>query len=77
MVWLTRVAISGAMHQAWDLDCWHDRLMQDIETVVPADYPELARVVWNRDPLRPISGAEALALYEANWRHVEVSALSV
>jgi hypothetical protein len=26
--------------------------------------------------LRPISGAEALGLYEANWRHVEVASLS-
>jgi hypothetical protein len=50
--------------------------MEDIETVVPARYGELARLVWNRDPLRPISGAEALGLYEANWRHVEVASLS-
>jgi hypothetical protein len=29
-----------------------------------------------RDPSRPITGAEALGLYEANWRHVEVASLS-
>jgi hypothetical protein len=36
----------------------------------------LARLAWNRDLSRPISGEEALGLYEANWRHVEVDALS-
>ena len=50
--------------------------MEGTDTVIPADYPELARLAWNRDTSRPISGAEALGLYEANWRHVEVSALS-
>jgi len=50
--------------------------MEGIDTVIPADYPELARLAWNRDPSRPITGSEALGLYEANWRHVEVSALS-
>lgn len=45
-------------------------------TVVPAHYPELARLAWNRDPAQPITGAEALGLYEANWRHVDVAALS-
>ena len=44
--------------------------------VVPAHHPELARLAWNRDPARPIPGREALALYEANWRHVDVAALT-
>ena len=44
--------------------------------VVPARHPELARLAWNRDPARPIPGQEALALYEANWRHVDVAALT-
>jgi len=50
--------------------------MEDTDTVVPAQYAELARLVWNRDPSRAISGEEALGLYEANWRHVEVGSLS-
>jgi hypothetical protein len=50
--------------------------MDGTDTVIPARYPELARLAWNRDPSRAISGEEALALYEANWRHVEISALS-
>lgn len=47
----------------------------DTTAIVPARYPELARLAWNRDPARPISGAEALSLYEANWRHVDAAAL--
>jgi hypothetical protein len=50
--------------------------MDDPVTVIPARYPELARLAWNRDPSRAISGEEALGLYEANWRHVDVGSLS-
>ena len=39
--------------------------------VVPADYPELKMLVWNRDPARPIPAADAFALYERNWRLVD------
>lgn len=45
------------------------------DAVVPADYPELSRLAWSRDPARPITGQEALSLYEANWRHVDRDAL--
>jgi len=41
------------------------------EPIVPADFPELAMLAWNRDPTRPIAPEEALALYERNWRHVD------
>ncbi len=47
-----------------------------MDDIIPAHFPELARLAWNRDPSRPISGEEALGLYEANWRHVEVAALT-
>jgi hypothetical protein len=50
--------------------------MEPADTIIPARYPELARLAWNRDPTHPISGEEALGLYEANWRHVAVEALS-
>jgi hypothetical protein len=39
--------------------------------IVPADFPELKRLVWNRDPLRPIAAEEVFALYERNWRFVD------
>ncbi len=44
--------------------------------IVPADYPELSRLTWNRDPKRPISEADAFDLYETNWRHVDQIALT-
>jgi hypothetical protein len=47
-----------------------------MDAIIPADYPELARLAWNRDPHRPITGEEALGLYERNWRHVDTAALS-
>jgi hypothetical protein len=50
--------------------------MNDVDTVIPAHYAELARLAWNRDPSRPITGAEALGLYESNWRHVDRASLS-
>lgn len=46
------------------------------EPIVPAQFPELARLVWNGDAARPISGEEALSLYERNWRFVDVDRLS-
>lgn len=50
--------------------------MTDADTVIPALYAELARLAWNRDPSLPITGQEALGLYEANWRHIEAASLS-
>jgi hypothetical protein len=50
--------------------------MAATDTVIPADWPELARLAWNRDPARPIPGAEAFGLYEANWRHVDRALLT-
>lgn len=41
------------------------------ETVIPADFPGLRALAWNRDPARAIPAAEAFALYERNWRHVD------
>ncbi|HVY15611.1 MAG TPA: hypothetical protein VHB27_10290 [Rhodopila sp.] len=46
------------------------------DPVIPAAFPELARLAWNRDPSRPISSAEAFNLYELNWRHVDRTALT-
>ncbi len=50
--------------------------MSGTDSIIPARFPELARLAWNRDTARPISGEEALGLYEANWRHVDQSALT-
>lgn len=44
--------------------------------IIPAEYPELRLLAWNRDPARPLPEAEVFALYEANWRHVDQDRLT-
>lgn len=39
--------------------------------IVPAEFPELQMLLWNRDVSRPIPANEAFALYERNWRFVD------
>jgi hypothetical protein len=39
--------------------------------IVPADFPELALLVWNRDRSRPMPAGEVFAVYERNWRFVD------
>lgn len=38
--------------------------------IVPADFPGLASLCWNRNPARAIDREEAWSLYRANWRFV-------
>jgi hypothetical protein len=35
------------------------------------DFPQLALIAWNRRPDDVITGEDAFALYEANWRFIE------
>jgi hypothetical protein len=44
--------------------------------IVPAEFPELQALVWNRDAARPIPAEEAFALYERNWRFVDQQRLT-
>lgn len=44
--------------------------------IIPAEFPELKRLAWNRDAARPIPAEEALALYERNWRFVDTASLT-
>ncbi len=39
------------------------------------DFPQLAQIGWNR-AVREITGEDALALYEANWRFIEKDKLT-
>lgn len=39
------------------------------------DYPQLKLLAWNR-AVRDITGDEALALYERNWRFVDTETLT-
>ncbi|WP_416798214.1 hypothetical protein [Ciceribacter azotifigens] len=38
--------------------------------IVPAEFPELGALVWNRDPARPMPARDVFSLYERNWRFV-------
>lgn len=49
---------------------------EHVRTVVPAEFPELKALAWNRDVARPISAEEAFQLYERNWRHVNADRLT-
>jgi hypothetical protein len=44
--------------------------------VVPADFGELRMLVWNQDPHRPLPAQDAFAIYERNWRHVDVNRMT-
>lgn len=41
-----------------------------------ADYPALARLAWHAPGLTELTPAEALSLYERNWRHLDAEAMS-
>lgn len=47
-----------------------------VAPIVPADFPELKLLVWNRDAARPIPAEEAFELYERNWRFVDAEHLT-
>jgi len=45
--------------------------------LIQADhYPQLRLLCWNRGGSNAIRGEDALALYEANWRHIDEKALT-
>ena len=44
-------------------------------TFVIGDFPQLRLIAWNRNPQDAITGEEALALYERNWRFVDQNAM--
>lgn len=55
--------------------------MQELKDSIVTDtlnidgYPQLALLAWNR-VVREITGEEAFALYERNWRFVDVGTLT-
>ena len=40
-----------------------------------ADYPQLKQLAWHVLGVNELTPAEALSIYERNWRHIDVSAL--
>lgn len=48
-----------------------------MDLVIQVDrYPQLKGLCWNRASDTELDGEEALALYERNWRFVDVEALT-
>lgn len=54
----------------------HARPARVPQAIRLADYPQLARLAWPSPGVTEIAPAEALNLYERNWRHIEQSALA-
>ena len=46
-----------------------------LQVVQAGDFPELKRLAWQRPGLTALTPAEALNLYERNWRHVAAADL--
>jgi hypothetical protein len=44
-------------------------------TVRLDDFPQLKRLAWQRQGVAEVSPAEALSLYERNWRHIDPASL--
>lgn len=44
--------------------------------IAVADYPQLKLIAWNRRLGDLLDDCDALALYEANWRFIDESALT-
>jgi transcriptional regulator with XRE-family HTH domain len=40
-----------------------------------ADYPMLREIAWSTDPSASLTPAEAFAIYERNWRHLDRDAM--
>lgn len=45
-------------------------------TVRLADYPQLKRLAWQLHGVTELSPAEALSLYERNWRHLDQGSMA-
>lgn len=45
------------------------------QRIRPEDHAQLRQLAWHLTPGTVLSPAEALALYERNWRHVDVAAM--
>lgn len=45
------------------------------ERIVLADYPQLRLLAWSAPGVSELTPAEALGLYERNWRHLDTEAM--
>lgn len=46
------------------------------DEIIPNDYPQLKSLLLDREPTCPLPAKEAFALYERNWRFVDVRNLT-
>ena len=46
------------------------------QRILLADHPQLARLAWQYQGATDVTPAEALNLYERNWRHIDQAALA-
>jgi transcriptional regulator with XRE-family HTH domain len=44
-------------------------------TIRLAEYPQLKRLAWQIHGIDELTSAEALGLYERNWRHIDLAAM--
>jgi transcriptional regulator with XRE-family HTH domain len=70
----------GALGLELDVVDPHDKAMPVAKVALPAtirlvEYPQLKRLAWQLHGVDELTPERALALYERNWRHVDVDAL--
>ena len=58
------------------VNCAEVHMSINTDMVVPAQFPELSLLVWNRNPDAPIEGRDAFSIYERNWRMVRTDRLN-
>ena len=46
-----------------------------VQPIRLADFPQLRRLAWQMNDSAELAPAEALSLYERNWRHIDADAL--
>lgn len=67
------VVADGKPARAAEASPMHDALPA---TILLADYPALKRLAWHAPGMTELTPAEALSLYERNWRHLDHEAMS-
>jgi transcriptional regulator with XRE-family HTH domain len=88
----TYLKVMAALGLAQDLvlvarDDTYGRRLQDEKLLKPkapraparirlADYPMLREIAWSTDPKASVTPAEAFAMYERNWRHLDHEAMA-
>lgn len=73
-------AVAAALGLTLELSAATDRDQvpgSSLEAIRLADYPQLSKLAWHLHGVEAITPAEALQLYEGNWRHVDKDLLTL